>query len=86
VSGLQWTIKDGQAVNVMTEDGKPLDLQQTYTVVTNNFMAAGGDGYAMLKDLPQSDTGFVDADAVKEYIAEHGEVAPEVEGRLTIVE
>ncbi len=44
-----------------------------------------GDGYAMLKDLPKTDTNFVDADALKEYIAQLGKVEPKVEGRLTIV-
>lgn len=87
VSGLSWTLnrQTGQAENVVV-NGEPLDLNRTYKVVTNNFMAAGGDGYAMLKDLPQVDTGFVDADSLREYIAEQGKVGAEVENRLTIVE
>jgi len=84
VSGLKWTNNKGVAENVTVSD-KPLDLQKTYKVVTNNFMAAGGDGYKMLKDLPQVNTGFVDADAVKEYIKKAGKVDPKVEGRLTII-
>jgi 5'-nucleotidase/UDP-sugar diphosphatase len=84
VSGLKWTNNKGVPENVMVGD-TPIDLNKTYKVVTNNFMAAGGDGYAMLKDLPQSDTGYVDADALKEYIQELGKVEPKVEGRLTIV-
>jgi len=87
VSGLKWTLNRGagKAENVMVGDA-PIDLEKTYSVVTNNFMAAGGDGYAMLKDLPQYDTGFVDADALKEYIEKMGKVDPKVEGRLTIIE
>jgi 5'-nucleotidase/UDP-sugar diphosphatase len=84
VSGLKWTNNKGVPENVMVGD-TPIDLNKTYKVVTNNFMAAGGDGYAMLKDLPQSDTGYVDADALKEYIQELGKVEPKVEGRLTII-
>ncbi len=84
VSGLKWTNNKGVAENV-TVGGQPLDLQKTYKVVTNNFMAAGGDGYKMLKDLPQVNTGFVDADAMKEYIRKAGKVDPKVEGRLTII-
>ena len=84
VSGLKWTNNKGVAENV-TVGGKPIDLQKTYKVVTNNFMASGGDGYKMLKDLPQVNTGFVDADAVKEYIQKAGKVDPKVEGRLTII-
>ncbi|PIE35445.1 hypothetical protein CSA56_04240 [candidate division KSB3 bacterium] len=89
VAGLKWTInRSGEkavAENVMFGDA-PLDLQHKYRVVTNNFMAAGGDGYKMLKEIEQLDTGFVDADAMKEYIARLEKVEPKVEGRLTIVE
>lgn len=87
VSGLSWTLnrQTKQAENVMVGDA-PIDLDKTYSVVTNNFMAAGGDGYEMLADLPKYETGFVDADALKEYIEQMGEVSPEVEGRLTIIE
>ena len=85
VSGLKWTNNKGQAENVMVGDA-PLDPAKTYKMVTNSFMAVGGDGYKMLKDLPKIDTGFVDADALKEYVAELGKVEPKVEGRLTIIE
>lgn len=87
VSGVSWTLnrQTKSAENVMV-NGEPLDMNRVYEVVTNNFMAAGGDGYAMLKDIPQYDTGFVDADAIKDYIIEKGTVEPSVEGRLTIIE
>jgi hypothetical protein len=49
-------------------------------------MATGGDGYAMLKPLPQEDTGFVDADAFKDYVTKFDKVEPKVEGRLTITQ
>ncbi len=88
VAGLKWTINRTKepvvAENVMVGDA-PIDLQRTYKVVTNNFMASGGDGYKMLKDIPAVDTGFVDADATKEYIQQFGKVEPKVEGRLTVV-
>lgn len=84
VAGLKWTNNKGKAENVLVSEA-PLDLKKTYKVVTNNFTAAGGDGYAMLKDLPKTDTNFVDADALREYIGKLGKVEPKVEGRLTIV-
>jgi 2',3'-cyclic-nucleotide 2'-phosphodiesterase (5'-nucleotidase family) len=79
------TVGDGVPENVMI-GGAPIDLQKTYTVATNNFVAAGGDGYTMLKDIPNVDTGFVLGDAIREYIVMKGKVEPKVEGRLTIVE
>jgi 5'-nucleotidase / UDP-sugar diphosphatase len=38
----------------------------------NNFVAAGGDGYPRLSGHPgYVDTGFVDADVLRSYIAAH---------------
>ena len=85
VSGLKWTIMGEKAKNVTVAD-QPIDLGKTYKVVTNNFMATGGDGYAMLKPLPQEDTGFVDADAFKDYVTKFDRVEPKLEGRLTITQ
>lgn len=36
--------KQHQVVDI-TIDGKPMDMEKTYVVATNDFMAAGGDGY-----------------------------------------
>lgn len=83
VSGISFTIKGGKVSNVKVGN-KPLKSGSTYKVVTNNFVAAGGDGYKMLKPLAALDTGFVDADAFKEYIAQKSTVSPKVEGRITI--
>lgn len=87
VGGMSWTLNrgSGKAENVKV-GGKAINLKKSYTIVTNNFMATGGDGYKMLKGLPNYDTGYVDADALKDYIAKLGKVSPKVEGRLTIVD
>ena len=89
VGGLKWTLnrkeEKGLAENVMVGNAA-LDMDKTYTVVTNNFMASGGDGYKMLQGLPSLDSGYVDADALKEHIQKLGKLKPTVEGRLTIVQ
>lgn len=85
VSGLTWVNKKGVPENVMI-GGTPIELDRVYKAVTGSYLAAGGDGYTMLKDLPQYDTGFTDASALREYIMKKGKVAPKVEGRLTIIE
>lgn len=82
VSGLKWTINKGIPEDVIIGDS-PLNISKTYKVVTNNFMASGGDGYKMLKEIENIDTGFVDADSLKEYIEMLSAVEPKVEGRLT---
>lgn len=84
-SGLTWTNNKGIPEDVMIGNA-PIELDRMYKVGTHNFLAAGGDGYTMFKDLPQYDTGFVDASVLREYIMKAGKVAPKVEGRLTIIE
>lgn len=87
ISGLTviYNQKAGKAEKIMVDD-KPIELEKTYKVVTNNFVAAGGDGYKMLKPLAQYDTGYVDAEATMEYIQKQDQVAPKVENRITIVQ
>ena len=85
VSGLKWTRHKGKAENVMI-DNAPVDMDRIYKVVTNSFVAAGGDGYAMLKDVQKIDSGFVDADSLREYIEKSGVVDPKVEGRMNLIE
>ncbi|WP_338669501.1 bifunctional metallophosphatase/5'-nucleotidase [Pseudodesulfovibrio methanolicus] len=55
----------------------PLDPARTYRVVTNSYLASGGDGYAVLKDAASSyDTGFVDAQAFIEYVRQQRMLKP----------
>jgi 5'-nucleotidase/UDP-sugar diphosphatase len=84
VSGMRWTNNKGTAESVRIGDA-PIDSAKTYRVVTNSFMASGGNGYVMFKQCPQVDTGLVDADCLRDYIAGLGRVEPRVEGRLTII-
>jgi len=58
-AGLTWDIKEG----------KPIDLNKTYVIVVNDYMAHGGDGYTVLKDIEdQYDTRYVQADILKDYL------------------
>jgi 5'-nucleotidase / UDP-sugar diphosphatase len=60
---------DAGAVSNVTIQGSPLDLSKTYKMAINNFVAAGGDGYAKMTAHPSYvDTGFVDADALRGFI------------------
>lgn len=52
--------------------GAPIDANRRYRLALNRFTAAGGDGYPKLVAHPGFvDTGFVDADALREYLAQH---------------
>ena len=52
-------------------NGKPFDEGALYAVITNDFMAAGGDTYyAFAAAQRQFDTGISDAEAVMSYITD----------------
>jgi len=74
VSGLSFSIdKNGNPEYVLIK-GYPVVLNKTYKMVTNNYVALGGDGYTMLSGLSGYDTGFVMADIVKDYIGSLGTI------------
>ncbi|WP_117237331.1 bifunctional metallophosphatase/5'-nucleotidase [Thermus sediminis] len=75
-------------VEVRTEGGfVPLDLEATYRVVVNSFIAAGGDGFTVLREAQgfRADTGFADAEAFMDYIQELRAVEAQVEGRIEVL-
>ena len=50
--------------------GAPIDLQRSYRLAITNFTATGGDGYPRINQHPgYLDSGFVDADVLRAYIA-----------------
>ncbi|MBT9162837.1 MAG: Mannosylglucosyl-3-phosphoglycerate phosphatase [Dehalococcoidia bacterium] len=89
VSGMSFTFDPerpvGERIVEVLIGGEPLELDRTYTVVTNCFLAAGGADFTMLKDAKVVlETGDFLRDAVAAYIATHSPVAPQVEGRIVI--
>lgn len=58
-------------------NGEPLDPARVYTLALESYLANGGDGYPGLTDHAGiMDTGFVDAEALKDYIAAHSPLDP----------
>jgi 2',3'-cyclic-nucleotide 2'-phosphodiesterase (5'-nucleotidase family) len=79
----------GSRIVQATINGIPIDLTASYRVATNDYMFKGGDGYASLttgKALVDTSGGTLLATIVMQYIAKHGTVAPQVEGRITVRE
>lgn len=93
VAGLMYTFDPAapagaRVSNVMVRDGDAwgaIDPAATYGVVSNNFMRGGGDGYSMFRNeaINPYDYGPDLADVVVEYLAQQGDYAPVVDGRIT---
>ena len=82
--------KSIQRVTIDNVNGKKFDLTATYAVVTNNFVAGGGDTYyAFAAATDQFDTGLPLDEVVMEYITQElkgviGESYAEPAGRITV--
>lgn len=95
VSGLKYTVDPAAPVNnrisdVMVRAGadwKPIDPNETYGVVTNNYMRLGGDGYKIMatNGTDAYDFGPDLADVLAGYLAKQGpDFAPVLDGRITV--
>ncbi|TXC89331.1 bifunctional 2',3'-cyclic-nucleotide 2'-phosphodiesterase/3'-nucleotidase [Metabacillus litoralis] len=74
-------------VMVETEDGfEHIDLNKTYTVATNAYMADGGDGYESMKKAKNEgrmkELFLVDYDVFTSHLEKAGTVNAEIEGRI----
>jgi 5'-nucleotidase/UDP-sugar diphosphatase len=67
-AGISMTVANGEVSNVFI-GGKQLRLDETYRFTVPSYNAAGGDGYPKVTDHPgHVNTGFVDAEVLKEYL------------------
>ncbi|WP_296509062.1 bifunctional UDP-sugar hydrolase/5'-nucleotidase UshA [Rhodoferax sp.] len=68
-AGIRLVIEKGAVVSASV-GGKAIDPAGKYRVAINNFVGAGGDGYPKVSNHPSyTDTGFVDADVLRAFIA-----------------
>ena len=91
VSGMTYVfdpkLPPGNRMIAVQVGNQPLDPTATYTLATNDYLAAGGDNYDMFKGLKR----LIDASgatlmttAVMHYIEQRGAIAPKLEGRIMI--
>lgn len=69
----------GRRVRQVTVGGQPLDPNAAYRLATSDYLAGGGDGYALLKQarmLVDSSAAVLVATMVMEYVQAKGTVAP----------
>ncbi|MDR6869040.1 2',3'-cyclic-nucleotide 2'-phosphodiesterase (5'-nucleotidase family) [Bosea sp. BE125] len=77
----------GQRVVSINVEGKPIDEAANYTVASNNFMLAGGDGYTSLargRTLIGLTDGKLMANEVMVYLRRLGTIDAKVEGRAIL--
>lgn len=93
VAGMKYTwdpnkaAEDGRIVEAMVMvDGKwgPIDAGTVYSVVTNNYVRGGGDGFKMFATDGQNayDYGPSMEDVVAEYLAKSAPYQPYTDGRI----
>jgi 5'-nucleotidase/UDP-sugar diphosphatase len=73
-TGVQMRIEGGVLVEARVQ-GQPIDPLRQYHLALNQFTAVGGDGYPPLDKHPgYSNTGFVDAEVLRAYIAQRSPI------------
>ncbi|NVD41571.1 5'-nucleotidase C-terminal domain-containing protein [Ensifer sp. HO-A22] len=95
VAGLKYSFDRSEpvgsrVVSVEVKDGEaygPLDPAKTYSLVTNNYMRNGGDGYDVFKTKGENayDYGPGLETVLADYLAAHQPFKPYTDGRITEV-
>jgi 5'-nucleotidase / UDP-sugar diphosphatase len=90
VSGLRFTASDRGASDVMiTDRGRlgswlPLDLDRSYSLVTNDFTAEGAPGYRdLLAGVPRRAAGLELRETLIGWVRRTGHVEAQLDGRIT---
>ncbi|MGI6711837.1 MAG: 5'-nucleotidase C-terminal domain-containing protein [Bacillota bacterium] len=90
VAGLKFTYdpvapSGSRIVGIWKTDGTPIDLADTgkkYKVAVNDYISAGGDGFAVYKTVASTDTHILLRDALAEHIREVGHIRAPMPGRI----
>ncbi|TVR90041.1 MAG: hypothetical protein EA411_01000 [Saprospirales bacterium] len=70
--GLNFSISDSHATDIAI-DGSALDMQATYTIATNDYLADGGDNCYFLTEYEQNNTGVLIRDAFIQHFQRESE-------------
>ncbi|HVF57259.1 MAG TPA: 5'-nucleotidase C-terminal domain-containing protein [Pyrinomonadaceae bacterium] len=87
VSGMRYAFDaskpPGARISDVTVAGRPLDTKKTYTLVTTEYVAKGGDQYEMLKGA-RDVTGakMTDSEILRKAIAAAKTISPKTDGRI----
>ena len=76
----------GSRISDLKIGGQAVVLDKLYSLATNDFMAAGGDGYEMFKAYPIKAEYNTLMDTLLDYVAAQGTVEGKFEPRMTVNE
>lgn len=84
--GIEYTREDGK-VFIRSVGGVPFDPTATYTLATNDFLVAGGDGYTVLKERGVNlyDTSTPLSDLLIGFIKEQGVITEQLLVQMGVV-
>lgn len=81
-----WRQPAGQPIEIvpgsMKLNGEPLAPDRSYRIVTNNFLASGGDGFAGFRNGTNRMTAGGDVEALEAYVTAHSPVTGAIRGRI----
>lgn len=89
IANATYTVQNGKATNIMI-DGKPFNPQQTYNIVTSDYLAGGGDNMSMFsKAIKKEKLGLMLRDAIitqiKEFTEQGKPVTADTKKRVTVL-
>ncbi len=87
VSGIHFVFdpaqKPGSRIVSITRNGAPLDMKASYLVATNDYLAAGGDGFSTYTQAKTENEFSTMEEAVTRFIKAKGSIRYAAQGRIT---
>jgi 5'-nucleotidase len=65
--------------------GEPIDMNRSYRITVNNFMASGGDNYTVLRQGRNRQDSEMDSVVAKLYFRVKGIVSPPRRERISVI-
>jgi 2',3'-cyclic-nucleotide 2'-phosphodiesterase (5'-nucleotidase family) len=90
VSGLSYTINQAKQATAIMVNNQPLEENTLYTVAVSDYVANGGDQNSIFKGKPQVSKGYLQRDALIDYVKSWAEqkqtIGLPIGKRITVLE
>lgn len=89
IAGCSMKMRNHRAFDIYIQ-GKPLDPEQEYWLITSDYLSQGGDNVSILKGLPTDNAGIFIRDALINFISEQykagKKITAQLDGRIRYAE